>query len=118
MRGHPLNPAGERPISTVPKARPDTAPQAPVSRSRHPKPRVLMGEVAAPKGALIAAGREAFRNFMLAHRLQPTQWAQTAGVAPGEIMAFLTGRARSIAPATLEKLAAAAGTTPDKLLGP
>ena len=67
-----------------------------------------MGEVAAPRGQEIGAQREAFRAFMIARHLRPTEWAQAAGIAPGEILAFLTGKSRSIAPATLEKLARAA----------
>jgi DNA-binding Xre family transcriptional regulator len=67
-----------------------------------------MGEVAAPRGVEIGIRREAFRAFMLARHLRPTEWARAAGVAPGEILGFLTGKARNIAPATLEKLARAA----------
>lgn len=68
-----------------------------------------MGEVAAPKGQLIAAEREAFRAFMRRSRLQPSDWARKAGVAPGVVLAFLSGRARSIPPADAAKLAEAAG---------
>jgi DNA-binding Xre family transcriptional regulator len=67
-----------------------------------------MGEVAAPRGLEIGQQREAFRAFMTARHLRPSEWARQAGVAPGEILAFLTGKSRSIPPATLEKLARAA----------
>jgi hypothetical protein len=79
-----------------------------VSTSPHPKPKVLMGEVAAPRGKEIAQQREGFRAFMLARHLRPSEWAKSAGVAPGEILGFLTARTRSIAPQSLEKLARAA----------
>jgi DNA-binding Xre family transcriptional regulator len=110
MRGNPRNAAPEhRPISTAFKARPQTKQVERVSTSRYAKPKVLMGEVAAPRGAQIGQQRDAFRAFMLARRLRPTEWAKAAGIAPGEIMAFLTGHARNIAPASMEKLARAAG---------
>ena len=110
MRGSPRNAAPEhRPISTTPKARPETQQPERVSTSRYAKPKVLMGEVAAPRGAQIGEQRDAFRAFMIARHLRPSDWARAAGIAPGEIMAFLTGHARSITPASLEKLARAAG---------
>ena len=109
MRGSPRNPAPEhRPISTTPKTRPETKQPQPVSNSRYAKPKVLMGEVAAPRGLEIGRQRDAFRAFMLARHLRPSEWAKTAGIAPGEIMAFLTGHVRAIAPQSLEKLARAA----------
>jgi DNA-binding Xre family transcriptional regulator len=67
-----------------------------------------MGEVAAPRGVEIGKQREAFRAFMTARHLRPTEWARAAGVPPGEILGFLTAKTRSIAPETLEKLARAA----------
>ena len=115
MRGSPTAPNPERAISTTPKAMPQDERPARVSNSAHPKPKILMGEVAAPKGQLIAAEREAFRAFMQRARLAPTSWARAAGVSPGEILAFLSGHARSIAPQTLEKLAQAAGTSVEAL---
>jgi DNA-binding Xre family transcriptional regulator len=118
MRGHPRQAAPEhRPISTTPKARPEPKLPEPVSASRHakpfgahsaPKPKVLMGEVVGPRGQQIGRQRDAFRAFMIARGLRPSEWAKAAGIAPGEIMAFLTGHARGISPASLEKLARAA----------
>ena len=67
-----------------------------------------MGEVAAPRGVEIGKQRDAFRAFMTARHLRPTEWARAAGVAPGEILGFLTAKTRNIAPETLEKLAQAA----------
>jgi len=117
MRGNPMDGAPEhRPISTTPKARVDAPPAPRVSTSQHPAPKVLMGEVMAPKGAMIAAGREAFRTFMRQQRLTPTEWARKAGIPPAQVLAFLAGQAREIPRASLEKLAAAAGTTVDALL--
>jgi len=67
-----------------------------------------MGEVAAPRGVEIGKQRDAFRAFMLARHLRPTEWARAAGLPAGEILGFLTGKTRSIASASLEKLARAA----------
>lgn len=83
--------------------------------SRHPTPKVLMGEVAIPKGQHISAARDAFRAFMVKHRLTPTGWARAAGVPPGEVLAFLAGQAREIPAASVERLAAAAQVLPADL---
>ena len=74
-----------------------------------------MGEVTAPKGQQIAESRDSFRAFMQARRLTPTGWASAAGVPPGQIMAFLTGNARSIAPDVASKLAAAANVAVEEM---
>lgn len=109
MRGNPRNAAPEhRPISTTPKARAAARLPERISTSRYAKPKVLMGEVMAPRGVQIGQHRDAFRAFMLTHHLRPSDWAKAAGVAPGEIMAFLTGHARTIPLPSLEKLARAA----------
>jgi hypothetical protein len=72
-----------------------------------PQPQILMSEVSAP--ALLPDNRrEAFRNFMTAHRLRPTLWARDAGVHSGEILGFLTGRSRGFSADVAEKLARAA----------
>ena len=118
MMGNPRDAAEPRPPARQPPPpRPETAqperasaspyPKAPRARSA-PKPKVLMGEVAAPRGLEIGKQRDAFRAFMTARHLRPTEWARTAGVPPGEILGFLTAKIRSIAPETLEKLARAA----------
>ncbi|HKQ44419.1 MAG TPA: helix-turn-helix domain-containing protein [Rhizomicrobium sp.] len=128
MRGSPLNarPEHQSISATPPKPRGEAQHTVRVSTSPYakppgahsvPKPKVLMGEVAAPRGQEIGRRRDAFRAFMIARHLRPTEWARAAGVAPGEILAFLTGKARAIAPATLAKLAAAANVTPQDLLG-
>ncbi|MES2473673.1 MAG: helix-turn-helix transcriptional regulator [Pseudomonadota bacterium] len=81
---------------------------------------MLMDATDAPKlakGEAIRAQRDAFRAVMTKHHLRPTEWARAAGVAPGEILGFLTGQSRSIAPATLKKLAVVAKVSPRDLLG-
>ncbi len=117
MRGNPRNAAPEhRPVSTAFKAHPQAPVRERVSTSRYAKPKVLMGEVAAPRGQQISEQRDAFRAFMTARHLRPTEWAKAAGIAPGEIMAFLNGNVRSIPPASLEKLARAANCTIQDML--
>ena len=100
-------------------------PKAPRARSA-PKPKVLMGEVAAPIQKFAASGgggqeiskqREAFRAFMTARHLRPTEWARAAGVPPGEILGYLTAKTRSIAPESLEKLARVAKVAPQDMFG-
>jgi DNA-binding Xre family transcriptional regulator len=119
MRGTPRNDAPEhRPISTAPpKPRADPRQPERVSTSPYAKPKVLMGEVAAPRGQEIGKQRDAFRAFMVARHLRPTEWARAAGIPAGEILGFLTGKSRSITPQSLEKLARAAGCAPEDLFG-
>lgn len=76
-----------------------------------------MGEVAAPRGLEIGRQRDAFRAFMIARRLRPSDWSKAAAIPPGEIMAFLTGHARAIPAASLEKLAQAAGCAVEDIFG-
>ena len=121
MRGHPLSAAPEhRPISSaVPtKPRPEPAPPVRTLSSRFSAPKVLMGEVTMPRGQEIGQQREAFRAFMQARHLRPTEWARSAGVPAGELLGFLTGRSRAIAPASLEKLAQTAGCTVQEFFAP
>jgi DNA-binding Xre family transcriptional regulator len=112
--------------TTPAKPRPDIRQPERVSTSPYPAPKVLMGEVAEPPQKTAASGgkskeiglkRDAFRAFMLARHLRPSDWARAAGVAPGEVLAFLTGKARGIAPASLEKLARAADCAVEDLYG-
>lgn len=117
MCGHPRTARPEHnPISTTPKANREFHEPERVSSSRYAKPNVLMGEVVGPNPKLFASGgaeiglkRDAFRAFMIARHLQPSAWAKAAGIPSGEIMAFLTGHARAVAPQSLAKLAHAAG---------
>jgi cyclic pyranopterin phosphate synthase len=82
------------------------APTAPAkaAASNRPRPKTLMGEVAAPRPAHDQQ-RDAFRTFMTSRRLRPTLWAKQAGIASGEILSFLTGRSRGLSPDVAEKLA-------------
>ena len=97
--------------------RPEATQSERTSASPYPRPKVLMGEVAAPRGIEIGKQREAFRAFMTARRLRPTEWARAAGVAPSEILGFLTAKTRSIAPESLEKLARVANVAPQDMFG-
>lgn len=96
------------PAKKPPPPRPEAKQPERVCASPYPKAKVLMGEVAAPRGVEIGRQRDAFRAFMLARHLRPSAWARAAGVAPGEILGFLTAKTRTIAPESLEKLARAA----------
>src|SRR5262249_35864723 len=80
------------------------------------KPGTLMGEAAAPRvAAPPAEARDAFRRFMIARRLRASQWAKDAGVPPGEIFSFLTGRSRGISVESAERLAKAAKVRPEDM---
>ncbi len=103
------------PVKKVSSPRPEATQPERVSTSPYPKAKVLMGEVAAPRGLEIGKQRDAFRAFMTARHLRPTEWARAAGVAPGEILGFLTAKTRAIAPETLEKLARAANVAPQDM---
>lgn len=117
MRGDPRRPRPEAEISSaLPPRRETPETTAPVSRAHSaPKPQVLMGEVAAPRGLSVGPGRDALRAFMLARRLAPTQWAKAADVPMGEVLAYLTGRTRHLSAATVERLARAANATPGEI---
>lgn len=78
-------------------------------------PKVLMGEVAAPRAGGGDTRREAFRAFMTRNRLRPTAWAKEAGVHAGEILGYLTGRSRGFPPDVAEKLARAARVRPEDM---
>ena len=118
MLKNPCETAAPRlPAKKVSTPRPEAKQPERVSTSPHPKPKVLMGEVAAPRGVEIGKQREAFRAFMTARHLRPTEWARAAGVPPGEILGYLTAKTRSIAPETLEKLARVAKVAPQDMFG-
>jgi len=70
-------------------------------------PTPLMSEVSAPRPDANAA-REAFRAFMMSHRLRASEWAKSAGVPASQVYAFLTGRLRAMPDDTAKKLARAA----------
>jgi cyclic pyranopterin phosphate synthase len=108
--------AYKAPSRPAPKAIARTKPAKPQARI---KPATLMGEVAAPKprsqGAQAESRRQAFREFMISHRLRPTSWAKQAGVPSGEILSFLTGHSRGMPAQVAEKLARAAGVRPEDM---
>jgi cyclic pyranopterin monophosphate synthase len=90
-------------------------PRETATRGRSAKPKVLMGEVFAPKIAAPDAQREAFRAFMTRRRLRATVWAAEAGVPVGEILGYLTGQSRGFSAATTAKLAKVAKVSPDEM---
>jgi cyclic pyranopterin phosphate synthase len=92
-----------------------TGKSAPPRLNTPRKAAVLMNEVAAPRPRDADAAREAFRAFMTAHRLRATEWAKQAGVPAAQIYAYLTGKARAMAPDTAKKLARAAGVREEDL---
>jgi hypothetical protein len=81
-------------------------------------PRELFHDAVASK-RVVAKGneREALRGFMVTNRLRATQWAKSANVPVREVYAFLNGHARTLAPETSEKLARAAQTSVEVMLG-
>jgi cyclic pyranopterin phosphate synthase len=84
---------------------------------RHSTPRVLMGEVAAPKAGNSSAEREALRQFMSERRLRPTEWTKSAGLPVNELYGFLSGRSRALTQASAERLAKAARSSVDEMFG-
>jgi hypothetical protein len=115
MLGRPQDAKAPSFPNTPPKTGVEVKQAQRVSGSRYPAPKVLMGEVIGPRGTEVGPQRDDLRAFMLAHHLSPTAWAKAAGVPAGELLAFLTGRTRAIAPASLEKLARAAKVAPEDL---
>ncbi len=98
----------------APSRKPDAKP-VPKTGNR-PKPSVLMGEVASPRSNQRPdQRREAFRAFMTSRRLRPTVWAKQAGVPSGEILGFLTGRARGFSGDVAEKLARVAKVSVEEM---
>jgi cyclic pyranopterin monophosphate synthase len=80
-------------------------------------PRVLMHETAVPRGASRSGEREALRDFMIARRLRASEWAKSAAVPVNELYGYLSGRSRTLAPGSLEKLAKAARASLDEMFG-
>lgn len=79
-------------------------------------PAALMSEVSAPRPTT-TLDREAFRSFMVDHRLRATDWAKRADVPVSQLYAFLTGRARGLPADLAERLASAAGVRVDDMFG-
>ena len=92
-------------------------PQPPkTQRGSRASPRVLIHETATPR-ANPSSEREAFRSFMLARRLRATEWASSAGVPLNELYGYLSGHSRALSANTAEKLAKAARSSIDEMLG-
>ncbi len=90
-------------------------PRETATRGTRAKPKVIMGEVFAPKLGAPDAQRDAFRAFMTRNRLRATTWALEAGVPVGQILGYLTGQARGLSTATAAKLAKAAKVSPEDM---
>ena len=98
------------------KADPEPAPK-PLKSEQRTAPRVLMGEIAAPKPGNSTAEREALRRFMADKRLRPTEWSKSAGLPVNELYGYLSGRSRSLPDASAQRLAKAARVSVDEMFG-
>jgi cyclic pyranopterin phosphate synthase len=105
----PAKPVRERPAKAAGTARAAGATKA--------SPRVLIHEAAAPRPAPATGEREALRKFMLARRLQVSQWAKSAEVPVNELYGYLGGRSRALSAASAERLAKAARASIDEMFG-
>lgn len=75
-----------------------------------------LGDVTAPPVAPSAQSQTAaFRNFMTSRHLRATEWAKKAGVPASQVYAFLTGRLRALPEDVIQKLARAAGVSPEDM---
>ncbi len=80
------------------------------------KPVEIMSEVAGRKPPTDKnARRDALRRFMSGRGLTAHAWAKDAGVAVGVIFSFLHGRTHTLTKSEEEKLAGAAGVSPEDL---
>jgi len=61
--------------------------------------------------------RDSFKAFMEKRGLKPHPWAKKAGVRSSTLYNYLSGVSESLTADTLQKLAKAAGTSVDELLG-
>jgi hypothetical protein len=117
MRGTPRNEPFQDHAPPPPHLTGAPAPATPqrTTASRFARPQVLMDAVSAPRGQMAAAERAALRAFMKQHRLTATGWAGKANVPANQLLAFLTGKSRTLPPETIQKLADAAGVAPAQL---
>lgn len=61
--------------------------------------------------------RQALRDFMARHQLKPFPWANAAGIGESSIRNFLSGESGSLSIESYEKLADAANSSVDELIG-
>jgi cyclic pyranopterin phosphate synthase len=66
---------------------------------------VLMSETGMARNKDANTQREAFRAFMTTQRLRASDWAKEAGIPPGQIYAFLTGRSAALPADSISRLA-------------
>jgi cyclic pyranopterin monophosphate synthase len=85
------------------------------SRPTRQQASVIMDVATAAPPRKPGTGREAFRAFMLAHRLRASAWANEAGVSSSQIYAYLTGRLHALPAEVVEKLARAARVRPEDI---
>jgi cyclic pyranopterin phosphate synthase len=109
----PEKPARERQAEAAARAAGPAKPVGPAKAT----PRVLIHETAAPRAVPATGEREALRKFMLARRLQVSQWAKSAEVPVNELYGYLRGRSRALSAASAERLAKAARASTDEMFG-
>jgi cyclic pyranopterin phosphate synthase len=90
--------------------------QSKPQRGGKASPRVLMHETAPPR-ATGGGEREALRAFMIARHLRASEWAKSAAVPVNELYGYLSGRSRTLAPGSTERLAKAARASLDQMFG-
>jgi cyclic pyranopterin phosphate synthase len=87
------------------------------ARAARASPKVLMGEVASPRGTNAGTDRDAIRSFMQARHLRASEWAKSAAVPVNELYGYLSGHSRSLSSGSAEKLAKAARASLDEMFG-
>jgi cyclic pyranopterin phosphate synthase len=93
------------------------APRPARSVPQRPSPRALFSEAAPLPPPGPDARREAFRSFMLTHRLRAQAWAKDAGIPASALYSYLHGRSRSLTDEQAEKLARAARCSVKDMFG-
>jgi hypothetical protein len=76
---------------------------------------VLMSETGMARNNDVNAQRDAFREFMKAHRLRASDWAKQADVPVSQIYSFLTGKSRAMSPQAVTRLAGVARVRPEDM---
>jgi cyclic pyranopterin phosphate synthase len=100
------------------EAKPVSEPTPLSRKNEKARPRVLMHEAGAlPSTSPLPSERAALREFMMQRHLRASEWAKSAGVPPGELYAFLNGRARTLGAETAGQLARSARASVDEMFG-